>query len=124
MLVRSVLAVVVALIGFNGTGSHALAAEPAALPKEITGKTGAAGAHPGRPHTPWAFQPATVMADATNIPPCDRDRSLLHRQVQGHQRTISGICEGDQSPRAAKSQNPTRNLWEGSAFLPRSPIAR
>ena len=41
MLARSVLAFVIALIGLNGTGSHALAAEQTAHPKEITGKDGA-----------------------------------------------------------------------------------
>ena len=41
MVARSVLAIVVALIGLNGVSSHAFAAQQAALPKEITGKDGA-----------------------------------------------------------------------------------
>ena len=51
MLARSVLAVGGAH-RIQRHGSHALAAEPAALPKEICRKDGAAGAHPGRliPH--------------------------------------------------------------------------
>jgi hypothetical protein len=35
MVARSVLAIVVALIGLNGVSSHVFAAQQAALPKEI-----------------------------------------------------------------------------------------
>ena len=114
MLARSVLAIVVALIGLNGTGSHAFATEPAALPKEITGKDGA----------PLVLIPAGSYP--MGVPTGDRDggRDEYPRHViqihpfyiDKYEITNGRYLEFVKATNQRVPQNPknpTRNLWEG-----------
>ena len=114
MLARSVLAIVVALIGLNGTGSHAFATEPAALPKEITGKDGA----------PLVLIPAGSYP--MGVPTGDRDggRDEYPRHViqidpfyiDKYEITNGRYLEFVKATNHRVPQNPknpTRNLWEG-----------
>lgn len=114
MLVRSVLAVVVALIGVHGVGSDVFATERAALPKEITGKDGA----------PLVLIPAGPYP--MGVPQGDRDggRDEYPRHVididdfyiDKYEVTNGRYLEFVKATNHRVPQNPknpTRNLWEG-----------
>ncbi|MBP7362986.1 MAG: formylglycine-generating enzyme family protein, partial [Nitrospira sp.] len=113
MVARSVLAIVVALIGLN-VSSHAFAAQQAALPKEITGKDGA----------PLVLIPAGSYP--MGVPTGDRDggRDEYPRHVieitdfyiDKYEVTNGRYLEFVKATNHRVPQNPknpTRNLWEG-----------
>mgnify|MGYP003477833165 CR=1 FL=1 len=114
MVARSVLAIVVALIGLNGVSLHAFAAQQAALPKEITGKDGA----------PLVLIPAGSYP--MGVPTGDRDggRDEYPRHVieitdfyiDKYEVTNGRYLEFVKATNHRVPQNPknpTRNLWEG-----------
>lgn len=114
MLARSVLALVVALIGLNGTGANAFAAEHTSPPKEITGKDGA----------PMVLIPAGSYP--MGVPTGDRDggRDEYPRHVieidpfyiDKYEVTNARYLEFVKATNHRVPQNPknpTRNLWEG-----------
>jgi sulfatase modifying factor 1 len=114
MVARSVLAIVVALIGLNGVSSHVFAAQQAALPKEIAGKDGA----------PLVLIPSGSYP--MGVPTGDRDggRDEYPRHVieitdfylDKYEVTNARYLEFVKATNHRVPQNPknpTRNLWEG-----------